>query len=112
MDAFFQNAQEIFDVARADTSGECDSFALVVRPDGGLHFIMDGAMSLEGAAAYTAARSAYIVTRSARGVKVEGRNAFGTCKLEEVRKPLAWLHDMPFYQMATPAASPDAKLLK
>ncbi len=98
VDAFFENAREIFDVARMDTSGESDSFALVVRPDGGLHFIMDGPVSLQGAAAYTASQSAFVVTRSASGIRVEGQSAQRTCVFEERRTPrLASAASMPYW---------------
>ena len=89
MDAFYTDAQQIFDVARiasenvASENQPTGAFIVVVRPDGGLHFFMDGAVSLEGTAALTATKSAYLVTRSARGVKVEGRNFAKTCVLED-----------------------------
>ena len=86
MDAFFENAQCIFDVARADDSGESNDFALLIRPDGGLHFVMesplDSATALEAAAIHAGARIAYRVTKTGRGgVRVAGRSGNRECVL-------------------------------
>ena len=83
MDTFLDHARQLLDVARADTSGTREDFALVVRPDGGLHFIMETAFSLEAAAAYGGAQSAYRVTRSSTGVRVEGWSTGRTCLVED-----------------------------
>jgi hypothetical protein len=73
VDIFLDNAQRIFDVAGADDSNTFDEFAIVVRPDGGLHFIMGSPVSIEGASAYAGAQSTYRVTRSPHGVRVDGK---------------------------------------
>jgi hypothetical protein len=85
MEDFLENAQRIFDVARADRSGAPSRFALLVGDDGGLHFIMGSPVSIEGASACTGARTAWCVTRSAHGVRVEGRSGGRNCLIEERR---------------------------
>jgi len=52
--------------------GENRDFALVIRPDGAVHVVMKSAFSLDGAAAYGGAQSAFGVTRSRDGVRVTG----------------------------------------
>src|ERR1019366_6975989 len=74
VDVFLDNAQRIFDVARADDSGTFDEFAIVIRPDGGLHFIMESPVSVEGASAYAGAQTTYRVSRSPQGVRVDGKS--------------------------------------
>ena len=104
MDPFFENAQKIFDVARANGSEESTDFALLIRPDGGLHLVMDSPLSLEAAAAHGGARTAYHVTRSPRGVRVTGQSAGQTCILEESPRanPAFWLvRDQRLYQMVS-----------
>ncbi|HWE49001.1 MAG TPA: hypothetical protein VG273_04405 [Bryobacteraceae bacterium] len=109
VDTFLDNAQRIFDVARADDSNTFDEFAIVVRPDGGLHFIMGTPVSVEGASAYAGAQSTYRVTRSPNGVRVEGKT-FGSdgflqhCSVErrDVRAEL--FRDRPLYLTASPAS--------
>jgi hypothetical protein len=81
VDTFLRNAQEIFEVARA--GGERADWALLIRPDGGLHLLMETPFSLDSAAAYAGARVAYRVTRSERGVRVTGQNGAQTCVLQE-----------------------------
>ena len=83
MDPFLENAQKLFDVARADRSGEHTDFALLVRPDGGLHLIMETPFALDSVAAEGGARVAYRVTRSACGVRVTGQNGAQQCVLRE-----------------------------
>ena len=113
MDAFFENAQKIFDVARSNGSGELEDFALLIGPDGGLHLVMDSSLSLEAAAVHGGARTAYHVTRSASGVRVSGQTAGRTCVLESRKpeigqlgnrgrsNPALWLlRDQPLYQMS------------
>ena len=125
MEGFFENAQKIFDVARANGGGEYTDFALLIRPDGGLHLVMDSPLSLEAAAVHGGARTAYRVTRSARGVRVTGQAAGRTCVLEALSQEgqtvnsASWLvRDQPLYQMvpgsgggsATDGASSDCGL--
>jgi hypothetical protein len=102
MDVFLENAQRIFDVAQADVSGEDSQFALLVHDDGGLHFIMESPVSIEGASAYGGARTAYRVTRSARGVRVEGRSGGKDCVIEERRGFRNLLRDQPLYLITSP----------
>ena len=82
MNIFLENAQRIFDVARADSGAESAEFALLVLPDGGLHVIMESQVSLEAAAASAGARAAYLVSRSRDGVRVTGRGFGQQCVLE------------------------------
>lgn len=107
MEALLDNARRIFDVARSrgmetGSDGECQDFALLIRPDGALHFVMESPFSLEGAASHAGARTAYRVTRSRDGVRVQGRNAFEDCVLEERKPCLQFLRDQPLYRLASP----------
>ena len=51
MDPFLENAQRIFDVAKSgqdgSNDGENQDFALLIRPDGVLHFVMESPFSIE-----------------------------------------------------------------
>jgi len=111
MDALFENASRIFEVARsgrgvADAESSQD-FALLIKPDGGLHFVMESPFSIEAAALDAGAATAYRVTRSQNGIRVEGRGASANCVLEE-RSPgpqspwLTLLRDQPLYRMTSP----------
>jgi hypothetical protein len=106
MDPFLENAQRIFDVARSDDSGAPGDFALLIRPDGGLHFVMESPLSLDAAAIYGGARTAYRITRvSGGGVRVEGRNGSQECVIEQrathhARREL--LRDQPLYWITSP----------
>ena len=111
MDVFLENAQRIFDVARSDGSSEPSDFALLIRPDGGLHFVMDSPCmsdtTLDAAAIHGGARLAYRVTRTdGGGVRVTGRNGNQECTLEQ--RPSHYsgaaglLRDQPFYLMTSP----------
>lgn len=97
MDSFLQNAQRILEVARADEGGSNEDFALLIRPDGGLHFIMGSPISLEGAAACDEVRTAYHVTRSPGGVRVEGRTFGKSCVLEHRNAARGLLRDQVLY---------------
>ena len=113
MDAFLENAQRILEVARgvpgADESGSNEDFALLIRPDGGLHFIMGSPVSIDGAAACDEARTAYLVSRSANGVRVEGRTFGRSCVLDSRRQPMRPLfRDQILYCMAGPLLSAGA----
>ena len=115
MDAFLENAQRIFDVARSDGSTEPNDFALLIRPDGGLHLVMESPLSLEAAAIHGGARTAYRVTKTLRGgVRVTGRSGNRECVLEQ-RPPNALtttschrrftaelLRDQPLYRISSP----------
>lgn len=102
MDTFLENAQRIFDVAQADKSGESSQFALLVSDDGGLHFIMESMVSIEGAVAHVGARAAYRVTRTAAGTRVEGRSRAKDCMIEERRGFRNLLSDQPLYVVTSP----------
>jgi hypothetical protein len=99
----FENARRIFDVASAaDDMSDPQDFALLIRPDGGLHFVMESPFSIEAAAIHAGARSAFRVTRSRDGVRVQGKSASGDCVLEE-RNPLrTLLPDLPLYCITSP----------
>ncbi len=107
MDAFFENAQRIFDTARA--SGEENDFAVLIRPDGGLHFVMETPFSIEAAAMDAGAQTAYRVTRSRDGVRVQGQTMGQTmgrdCVLQE-RSPRkihqGLLPDRALYRITSP----------
>src|ERR1019366_2637822 len=87
MDSLLENARRIFDVARSGRDGGNDGdnqdFALLIRPDGVLHFVMESPFSIEGAAIHAGAQSAYRITRSRDGVRVQGRSAGRGGVLEE-----------------------------
>lgn len=109
MNTFLDNAQRIFDVARQDSSAENSDFALLVRSDGSLHFIMESAVSLEkvsleAAAIHAGARTAYHVSRSPRGVRVTGLDSTQRCVIEEVSIPrrIELLRDQPLYSITSP----------
>jgi len=107
----FENAQRIFDVASAgaDTGDSADlqDFALLIRPDGSLHFVMETPFSIEAAAIHAGAHSAFRVTRSRAGVRVEGRSASRDCVITErnaVRQNpwQALVPDQPLYCITSP----------
>ena len=111
MDVFLENAQRIFDVARSDGSAEPSDFALLIRPDGGLHFVMDSPCmsdsTLDATAIHGGARIAYRVTRTqGGGVRVTGQNGHQACTLEQ-KSNHRWggaeiLRDRPVYLMTSP----------
>jgi hypothetical protein len=104
MDRFFENAERIFDVARSCADAESQDFALLVHPDGGLHFVMESPFSIESAAAHAGARIGYRITRSPDGVRVQGYSAGRNCVLEERASPRAQLllRDQPLYRITSP----------
>jgi hypothetical protein len=105
VDAFLSNAQEIFDVASSGHGGDQTDFALLIRPDGGLHLIMDTPFTLDAAAASEGAQVAYRVTRTDRGVRVCGQNGNRTLVLEKTTQDLfrkELLRDRPLYRMTSP----------
>ena len=100
MDTFLLNAQRIFDVARADSSGSDDSeFELLICPDGALRMFMGGAeRSYEPGIVY-------VVTRSSGRVRVTGENGCRRCELEEntgARFRADLLRDQPLYSLSSP----------
>ncbi len=119
VDAFLDNAQRIFEVARSDDSAEPKDFALFIRPDGGLHFVMESPLgeptAPEAAVLRGEARIAYRVTKSAGGeVRVTGRTGNRECILtqnstrppENQRFTSEWLRDQPRYQIHSAIALP------
>lgn len=102
MDRFFENAQRIFDVAVSAADSERQDFALLIRPDGGLHFVMESAFSLEAAAIHGGAGSAYRITRSRDGVRVQGRSLARDCVLEARSAARELLRDQPLYRITSP----------
>lgn len=105
MDAFFQNAQRILDTASAGTDSENGDFALLIRPDGGLHFVMETPFSIEAAAIHAGAQAAYQITRSRDGVRVTGRSMGRDCVLEQRSARSisnALLRDQPLYRITSP----------
>src|ERR1700761_6402601 len=92
MDTLLENAARIFEIGCSQGAltedGPPQDFALLIRPDGGLHFVMESEFSLEGAAIEAGALAAYRVTRSRDGVRVQGRMIDGRggiaeCRLEQ-----------------------------
>lgn len=106
MSLFLDNAQKILDVARAGDSTENADFALLVRPDGGLHLIMESPLSLDAASVYTGASTAYRVVKSQNGIRVTGRSHDQNCVLEATLPnravPFGLLRDQPLYRMTSP----------
>jgi hypothetical protein len=100
MESLLENARQIFDVARS--GGDNQDFALLIRPDGALHFVMESPFSIEGAAAYAGAKSAFRITRSQDGVRVQGRSAGRDCLLEERNPRRELLRDQPLYRITSP----------
>jgi hypothetical protein len=105
MDIFFENAHQILDTASMGADSENDDFAVLIRSDGGLHFIMEAPFSIEAAAIHAGAQAAYQVTRSRDGVRVTGRSMGRDCVLEH-RKPggvsNALLRDQALYRITSP----------
>jgi|GEM_PF-3115619 len=114
MDAFLENAQRIFDTASAGgRGGDNSDFALLIRPDGGLHFVMETPFSIEAAAIDAGAQTAYRVTRSRDGVRVQGQTigqnmgqtTLRDCVLQE-RSPRntreALFRDQALYRITSP----------
>ena len=108
MDRFFENAQRIFDVAVSAADSERQDFALLIRADGGLHFVMESAFSLEAAAIHGGAESAYRITRSCNGVRVHGRSMGRDCVLEERSAARELLRDQPLYRITPPLLNSSA----
>jgi len=111
VDTFLLNAQHILNVAKSDSSGEHSEFALLIRPDGGIHMIMESELTLDAAAIATGAKTAYRVTRSRKGVRVTGSEGDRHCQLEEgVRPRIAaeLLRDQPLYRITSPLLTSNA----
>jgi hypothetical protein len=114
MDSLLANTQRIFDVARsvADAGNgsqeDNQDFALLIRPDGVLHFVMESPFSIEGAAIHAGAQSAWRITRSREGVRVQGRSGGRDCVLEERHMHRELLRDQPLYRITSPLLTSSA----
>jgi|SRR5579862_1834194 len=117
MDTFFENAQRIFDVARAgpcsdngaENAAENQDFALLIRPDGALHFVMESPWLSEATREHDRAACSYRITRSRDGVRVEGHSGERDCILFERKTPATrgaggagLLRDQVLYRIASP----------
>jgi|SRR5580704_2743177 hypothetical protein len=100
MDTLLENVQRIFDVARS--GGDNQDFALLIRPDGGLHFVMESPFSIEAAAIHAGSQTAFRITRSPGRVRVEGRSADRDCIFEERNPRGELLRDQALYRMTSP----------
>lgn len=99
----FENARRLFEVAAAGgDSDEAQDFALLIRPDGGIHFVMESVFSIDAAALYAGAQSAFRITRSPGGVRVEGRSGSADCVMETRKSPRNMLPDQRLYCMTSP----------
>jgi hypothetical protein len=103
VDTFLDNARRILDVAHAHSGDPAGDFAVLIRPDGGLHILMESAFTLEAAAADAGARIAYSVTRSAEGIKVHGLMPGRECTLHEKNPCRELLPDRPLYRITSPS---------
>jgi hypothetical protein len=112
VDTFLENAQRIFDVARADNGAEYSDFALLVRPDGSLHIVMESAMNLDAVAAENGARTAYRVCRSRDGVRVSGQNATSRCELSSQLNSTRRLNGTKGFDSAASATAARSDLLR
>lgn len=102
MDSLVENTQRIFDVALSANDQEHQDFALLIRPDGVLHFVMESPFSIEGAAIHAGAESAWRITRSHDGVRVQGRSGSRDCVLEQRSAHREMLRDQPLYRITSP----------
>ena len=106
MDAFLQNAERIFEVARSDSSAGPGEFALLIGADGGLHFVMESPPAGDCGAA-----TAYRVTKTdGGGVRVAGRSGNRECTLVQHgtrrenparRFSAELLRDQPLYRISS-----------
>lgn len=99
--AFLDNARRIFEVAKADPSAPDEQFAVMIRPDGGLHLMMQTPVSLEAAALDAGAESAFMITRSHGQVRVEGHRRGERCLLEKRNIRADLLYDRPSYVLTS-----------
>jgi hypothetical protein len=100
MDTLLENAQRIFDIARSGDDNQ--DFALLIRPDGGLHFVMESPFSIDAAATHAGSQTAFRITRSRGRVTVQGRSAHRDCILEERDPRRELLRDQALYRMTSP----------
>jgi hypothetical protein len=81
----------------------------LIRPDGGLHFVMESPLSLGASAIHAGARIGYRVTKTpGGGVRVTGRDGRQECLLDQrsssvnSRFGAEWLRDRPLYRISSP----------
>ncbi len=106
MQSLIENARRVFEIAESTLDGEPQDFALLLKPDGGLHFVMESTFSVEGAAQHAGAHCAFRVTRSEAGVRVEAqRYGFAEttrCVVEKRFAAAELLTDQPLYSISGP----------
>lgn len=104
MQFLLDNARRIFEIADSTLAAEPEDFALLIKPDGALHFVMETAFSMDGAAQHVGAQCAFRVTRSAAGVRVEGQRYGSTqsegCVVEKRFIAFGLLRDRPLYSIS------------
>ena len=103
MDTFLDNASRILDVAQTNSQEAQGDFAVLIRPDGGLHILMESAFTLEAAAAHAGARIAYSVRHSLDGIKVHGFMPGRECILQEKKASRELLPDRLLYRITSPS---------
>jgi hypothetical protein len=106
MDGFLENTQRIFEVARSGADGGNQDFALLIRPDGGLHFVMESPFSIEAAAIHAGARRAWRITRSREMVRAEGQSVDRNCMLRERSPRMELIRDQSLYRITSPLLTP------
>jgi hypothetical protein len=81
---FAQDAQYLLEAATAAASqGEaCSEMTILIAKDGGIHMLADSDWPLASLAREHGAKSAYRVSGSGGGVRVEGREGGQRCLLE------------------------------
>jgi hypothetical protein len=97
MQSLVENAKRILEVAESAADGESQDFALLIKNDGGLHFVMQSEFSMEGAASYAGAQCAFRVTRNGDGVRVAGSSGGERCVVEKRNIQGHLLRDQPLY---------------
>lgn len=104
--SLLENARKIFETARSIGDGESGDFALVVKPDGGLHFLMESPCSMHGAASYAGGSNVFRITRAGTGVRVEGASGTESCVLESRGARVELLRDQPLYRICCDDSAP------
>jgi hypothetical protein len=105
MDVFLENATRIFETASLSEGADSSDFALLVRPDGALHFVMETPFTLDAAAIHAGAQTAYRVTRSKDTIRVDGQSGGRNCVLEQrhpENRARDLLRDQPLYRVSSP----------
>jgi hypothetical protein len=108
MDSLLENARRIFEVAQSAGDDDNQDFALLIGPEGALHFVMESPFSMEAAAVHTGAQIGYRITRTRAGVRVEGRSADEDCVLEQRSARRELLRDQALYRITSPLLTSSA----